>query len=58
MQPRMRAINRLYELLDEYAETVTKSPLTESSQRDYVGFAQMFVRWVDNDFDPGANVRR
>lgn len=57
VKPRLRSINRLYELLDEYAQQVNASALSESSKVDYVSFAEMFVRWTDNDFTPGAKVK-
>jgi hypothetical protein len=57
VMPRLRSINRLYELLDEYVEHVEASPLSDSSKKDYISFAEMFVRWADNDFTPGAAVK-
>lgn len=54
---RLRNISQLYDLLEEYAAHVNRSLLTESSQRDYIMFAELFVRWIDNDFEPGATLR-
>ena len=55
---RLHAINRLYALLDEYEGAVNGSNLTASSKKDYVSFAEMFVRWVDDDFTPGWQAGR
>lgn len=57
MKPKLRAINKLYALLDEYAQDVEESPLTDNSKTDYVSFARMFVRWADNQFMPGEYVK-
>jgi hypothetical protein len=58
MKPKLHAINRLYELLEEYVDVVNSAPLTENSKRDYITFADFFVRWADNDFQPGKRIRR
>ena len=57
VKPRLRSINRLYELLDEYIRAVNESPLSDSSKKDYISFAEMFVRWADNDFTPGGQLK-
>ena len=48
---------QLYTLLDEYEREVNASPLASGSKADYIYFAWVFVRWIDNDFSPGAHVR-
>ena len=48
-----RTWNKMWLLFDEYAAEVNASELTESSKRDYISFAEMFVRWVGGDFTPG-----
>ena len=57
MAPRMKAVHRLNELLDEWIQEVEASPLTDSSKKDYIGFAAMFVRWIEGDFIPGSNLK-
>jgi hypothetical protein len=57
MAPKMKAVRKLNELLDEWIQDVEASPLTESSKKDYIGFVAMFVRWVEGDFMPGSNLK-
>jgi len=54
MKPKLHAINRLYDLLQEYIDEVNAAPLTYTSKKDYITFAEMFVRWTDNNFTPGG----
>ena len=54
---RIRSINVLYRLLDEWETEVQSSPLSGSSKKDYIGFAQLFVRWCDEEFTPGQTIR-
>jgi hypothetical protein len=51
-----RLIDKIYELLTEYATEVNASNLSPSSKTDYVLFADQFVRWIDNDFTPGGTL--
>lgn len=56
-RPRIRYINAIYALLDEYIAEVRDSPLTATSQTDYEYFATCFVRWLHNDYTPGMGVK-
>jgi len=51
-----REVQKLDELLQEYIDTVENSLMTPSSQRTYIDQAQMFVRWVKGDFEPGERL--
>jgi hypothetical protein len=51
---RMR--NTLESLLDEYYEDVNATELAPTSKRNYVAFAESFVRWVNGEFTPGAQL--
>jgi hypothetical protein len=53
---RNKLIGRVYDLHAEYTEAVRKSPLSESSQYDLIYFAELFVRWLDNDYTPGQGL--
>ena len=44
---------RIWRALDEYAEVLHVSSLTDNSVQDYFYFAECFVRWMDGDFTPG-----
>lgn len=55
--PKFRSIRRLWELFDEYREEVEGTNLTDSSKKDYVMFAEQFIRWIEGNFEPGSYVR-
>ena len=42
----------------EWEWEVTESGLKPSSKTTYIDYAREFVRWLDDDFTPGANVAR
>ena len=50
----LRAVQVALEL---YVEVVEASDMTGSSKQTYIGHARQFVRWLDDDFEPGAHVR-
>lgn len=52
----VRAINKLWQLFDEYKIEVEESLLSQSSKTDYIMFAEQFVRWIDGDFIPGGHL--
>ena len=43
--------------LEQYTEEVEDSGLQRLSKNTYLLHAQNFVRWLDDDFEPGANVK-
>ena len=54
--PSSRMLDKLFELHAEYTQAVKSSPLSESSQYDLIYFAELFVRWLDNDYTPGQGL--
>ena len=52
------ALNLVKDALDRYEHEVDATDMTPESKRTYIGHAQQFVRWLDDDFEPGVNVRR
>ena len=46
------------EALQRYEEEVEASRMTSQSKITYRDHARQFVRWLDDDFEPGANVKR
>ena len=51
------ALRLVNEALERYEHEVDATNLTPESKRTYIGHAQQFVRWLDDDFEPGVNVR-
>ena len=43
--------------LDRYIEEVEGSRLSQNAKQTYIGHSREFVRWLDDDFEPGAHVR-
>ena len=48
------ALTEVEEALKAYEQAVEEAPLTPSSKETYVNRAQLFVRWLKDDFEPGA----
>jgi hypothetical protein len=42
--------------LDEYYEEINNTGLAPTSKRNYVSFAEQFVRWLNGEFVPGAGL--
>ena len=55
--PRVRNMRQLWEQFDEYVAEVNASALADTSKKDYIIFAEQFVRWIEGYFTPGANVK-
>ena len=49
----MKEIERL---LDEYRRVLFNSPLSMTTKNSYRVHAEYFVRWLADDFEPGAMV--
>ena len=43
--------------LDSYEKEVERTPLTASAKNTYLLHARNFVRWLDDDFEPGATLK-
>lgn len=53
----IRSRNKVWMLFEAYRAEVEASGLAPSSKNDYVMFAEMFVRWIEGEFVPGASLR-
>lgn len=49
-------LKQVREALETYAEKVEASKLSPSTKQTYLRHAETFVRWLEGDFEPGANV--
>ena len=49
-------LKQVREALATYTEEVEASELMPSTKRTYLRHAETFVRWLEGDFEPGANV--
>lgn len=49
-------LGKVRDLLEGYEREVEATGLQPSSKRTYILHARHFVRWLDDDFDPGSNV--
>ena len=51
------ALKQVQAALDQYEKEVDASSLTRSTKNTYFLHAWHFVRWLDDDFVPGAKLR-
>ena len=52
------ALKEVQDALERYREEVEQSPLSLSAKNTYLLHARQFVRWLDDNFTPGATVGR
>jgi hypothetical protein len=52
------ALMELQEVLERYKGVVEATGLKSNTKWTYVTHAEHFVRWLNDDFEPGINVRR
>lgn len=43
--------------LEEYKKAINDSCLSDVSKKNYVRYPEQFVRWLDDDFEPGLRLR-
>ena len=48
----------LFEALEMYIAEIEESELTPGTQHIYIRHATTFVRWLNDDFSPGSELRR
>ena len=51
------ALRQVQEALDRYEKEVNAKPLAPSSRKTYILHAWHFVRWLNDDFEPGVYSR-
>ena len=47
---------RIKKALDQYEAEIEESALTRLSKNTYILHADQFVRWLKDDFEPGATL--
>ena len=52
------SLQEIQEALERYRLEVEATRMTVDTKRTYLLHAENFVRWLSDDFNPGANVRR
>ena len=52
------ALNEVRDALERYKEVVEATEMTPKSKNTYLLHAEHFVRWLADDFQPGATLRR
>ena len=51
-------LKAVQDALDRYEREVEDTPLATSAQNTYLLHARHFVRWLDDDFEPGATLKK
>ena len=52
------ALRLVKNALDQYETEVESTNCTEKTKRTYILHARNFVRWLDDNFEPGSTIRR
>ena len=50
------ALRQVLDALEDYENIVNNTPLAPTSKSTYLLHANHFVRWLQDDFDPGASL--
>ena len=50
-----KSIAEILRALERYEAEVNVAPLTRSTKHTYILHADHFVRWLQDDFEPGSN---
>ena len=50
------ALRQVQEALDRYEAEVNESLLARTTKDTYLTHARNFVRWLDDDFEPGGTL--
>ena len=51
-------LRTVQDALEIYKKTVSEKALSPSSKETYLLHAEHFVRWLDDDFEPGATLEK
>ena len=51
-------LKAVQDALDRYEREVEDTPLTTSAKNTYLLHARNFVRWLEDDFEPGATLKK
>ena len=55
---RRETLEDVKQAFEEYKKVVDATGMTDKSKWTYTDYADRFVRWLDDNFEPGAKVRR
>ena len=53
-----QALDEVFGALEKYISEVSDAPLTDNTKATYQLHATNFVRWLNNDFEPGVRRRK
>ena len=52
------SIAEVLRALEKYEAEVNTAPLTRKTKNTYISHADNFVRWLQDDFEPGVKKKR
>ena len=58
MKTDRQTMQEIRRLLDAYIQECNENLGTPQSRGTYIRYADMFVRWIDDSFNPGATRNR
>ena len=44
--------------LGKYEAEISDTPMTRNTKKTYILHAEHFVRWLNDDFEPGATLKK
>ena len=50
------ALNQVKNALEQYEREVNGTPMANNTKNTYLLHSRNFVRWLNDDFQPGVNV--
>ena len=55
---RRETLEDVKQAFEEYKKVVDATGMSDQSKLTYIDNADQFIRWLDDDFEPGVNVKR
>ena len=53
-----KVLSAARDALERYEADVSNTPMTPNTKKTYILHAERFARWLGDDFEPGATLKR
>ena len=58
MEISQKALDEVKVAFQRYTTEVNDTGMTDNSKETYLLYVDQFIRWINDDFEPGAKLRR
>ena len=58
MEISQKALDEVNVAFQRYTQEVNDTGMTDRSKETYLLYVDQFIRWINDDFEPGAKLRR